>query len=63
MAFGVPFLTTPDFVERTREGVALNTPDRASFYGGDERGYVDYPFGDGSVRLSLDDVIASPALA
>jgi N-ethylmaleimide reductase len=24
-------------------GAALNTPDRASFYGGGERGYTDYP--------------------
>ncbi|BCS31970.1 alkene reductase [Luteitalea sp. TBR-22] len=57
VAFGVPFLATPDFVERTRVGAPLNTPDRGTFYGGDARGYVDYPFRDGSVRLSLDEVI------
>jgi N-ethylmaleimide reductase len=24
-------------------GAPLNTPDRATFYGGSERGYTDYP--------------------
>lgn len=57
VAFGVPFLTTPDFVARTKAGEPLNAPDRATFYGGDAHGYVDYPFRDGSVRLSLDEVI------
>ena len=57
VAFGVPFLATPDFVERVRDGAAGNAPDRGTFYGGDERGYVDYPFRDGSVRRSLDEVV------
>jgi N-ethylmaleimide reductase len=26
-----------------REGAALNTPDPATFYGGAEHGYLDYP--------------------
>ena len=59
VAFGVPFLTTPDFVERTRDGIAPNAPDRGSFYGGDAHGYVDYPFRDGTVRLSLDEIIGT----
>ncbi len=58
VAFGVPFLATPDLVARTRDGVPLNVPDRSTFYGGDERGYVDYPFGDGRARLSLDELAA-----
>jgi N-ethylmaleimide reductase len=57
VAFGVPFLTTPDFVERTRAGVSLNDPDRATFYGGNDKGYVDYPFRDGKVKNALDDVL------
>ena len=28
---------------RLRRDAPLNTPDRATFYGGDGRGYVDYP--------------------
>ncbi len=59
VAFGVPFLATPDFVERTQAGLALNQPDPSTFYGGDDRGYVDYPFRDGRVRLALDDVIGA----
>ncbi len=59
VAFGVPFLTTPDFVERTREGLPVNEGDRATFYGGEAHGYIDYPFRDGSVRLSLDEVVGA----
>ncbi|MCC6161733.1 MAG: alkene reductase [Acidobacteria bacterium] len=60
VAFGVPFLCTPDFVARTRDGQPLNTPVRETFYGGTDVGYVDYPFHDGRVR-TLDDLTATPA--
>lgn len=43
VAFGVPFLANPDLVERFAEGLPLNTPDMSTFYGGGEKGYVDYP--------------------
>ncbi len=43
VAFGRSFLANPDLVERLRTGAALNVPDGASFYGGDHRGYTDYP--------------------
>lgn len=43
IAYGVPFLANPDLVERFRQDAALNTPDQASFYGGTEKGYTDYP--------------------
>ncbi|MEW4568529.1 alkene reductase [Tautonia sp. JC769] len=43
VAFGVPFIANPDLPERLRIGAPLNTPDPSSFYGGDERGYTDYP--------------------
>jgi N-ethylmaleimide reductase len=43
VAFGVPYLANPDLLERFRRNAALNTPDPGSFYGGDERGYTDYP--------------------
>jgi len=36
-------LANPDLVERIRVGAPINEPDRASFYGGDEHGYTDYP--------------------
>lgn len=44
VAFGVPFLANPDLVRRFREGLPLNEVDHSTFYGGDEKGYIDYPF-------------------
>lgn len=36
-------LANPDLVDRLRSGADLNEPDVATFYGGGENGYVDYP--------------------
>lgn len=36
-------LANPDFIDRYRLGVPLNEPDPTTFYGGDARGYTDYP--------------------
>ncbi len=44
IAFGVPFLANPDLPQRLRTGAPLNKPDEATFYGGAEKGYTDYPF-------------------
>lgn len=44
IAFGIPFLANPDLVRRYKEGLPLNEADQATFYGGDETGYTDYPF-------------------
>jgi N-ethylmaleimide reductase len=43
IAFGVPYLANPDLPERYRTDAALNPPDMATFYGGNEKGYTDYP--------------------
>lgn len=43
IAFGSSFLANPDLPERLRTGAALNAPDAKTFYGGDARGYTDYP--------------------
>ena len=43
VAFGRPYIANPDLVERLRAGAPLNTPDRATFYGGGAAGYTDYP--------------------
>lgn len=40
---GAMALANPDLVARIKAGAALNEPDRTTFYGGDERGYTDYP--------------------
>ncbi|MEE1758253.1 MULTISPECIES: alkene reductase [unclassified Streptomyces] len=36
-------LANPDLVERLRQGAPLNEPNPATYYGGGEGGYTDYP--------------------
>ncbi|NOG70548.1 alkene reductase [Roseicella sp. DB1501] len=43
IAFGRPFIANPDLVERLRRGAPLNALDTATLYGGDAKGYTDYP--------------------
>lgn len=43
IVFGRLFIANPDLPERLRLNAALNTPDRTTFYGGTEAGYIDYP--------------------
>jgi N-ethylmaleimide reductase len=43
VSFGALFLANPDLPARLASGAGFNTPDRASFYGGDAAGYTDYP--------------------
>ncbi|TVL90754.1 alkene reductase [Streptomyces sp. SAJ15] len=43
LAFGRLFLANPDLPRRLAAGGPYNTPDMSTFYGGDERGYTDYP--------------------
>ncbi len=43
VAFGVAFLANPDLPIRYAQNAPLNTPDQATFYAGEEKGYTDYP--------------------
>ncbi|WP_144141958.1 alkene reductase [Paraburkholderia sp. BCC1884] len=43
IAFGRPFISNPDLVERLRIGAPLNEPDKNTMYGGGAQGYIDYP--------------------
>ena len=43
VAFGKLFIANPDLTRRLREDAPLNTPERATFYGGGAKGYTDYP--------------------
>jgi len=43
VAYGVLYLANPDLPERFKQDAALNEADQTTFYGGDERGYTDYP--------------------
>jgi len=42
VSFGKAFLANPDLPQRLKIGAALNVPDPQTFYGGGEKGYVDY---------------------
>src|ERR1700749_1905881 len=43
IAFGKPFISNPDLVERLKKGAPLNEWDKNTFYGGGANGYTDYP--------------------
>ncbi|HEY5715331.1 MAG TPA: alkene reductase [Psychromonas sp.] len=43
VAFGRPYISNPDLVERMQNDWPLIEPDRQYFYGGDKAGYIDYP--------------------
>lgn len=43
IVFARLFLANPDLPERIRRGAPLNVPDPSTFYGGDAKGYTDYP--------------------
>ena len=43
IAFGKPFISNPDLVERLKQGAPLNEWDKNTFYGGGAKGYTDYP--------------------
>jgi N-ethylmaleimide reductase len=44
ISFGKLFIANPDLPVRFDKKATLNNPDPDTFYGGDERGYTDYPF-------------------
>ncbi len=43
VSFGAPFVSNPDLVHRFEVGAPLAAGDRSTFYGGGDKGYVDYP--------------------
>jgi N-ethylmaleimide reductase len=43
IAFGRIFISNPDLPRRLSEGFPLTPYNRATFYGGEEKGYTDYP--------------------
>jgi N-ethylmaleimide reductase len=46
IAFGKPFISNPDLVERYRTVAPLTEPDKSTFYHGGPKGFTDYPFLD-----------------
>lgn len=43
IAFGRPFISNPDLIERMKAGHSLAEPDQATFYSPGPTGYSDYP--------------------
>ncbi|WP_013325010.1 alkene reductase [Gloeothece verrucosa] len=48
VAYGRIFIANPDLPQRFALNAPLNPYDRSTFYGGNEQGYIDYPFLDES---------------
>ena len=44
ISYGSLFLANPDLPQRFASDAAVNQPDRATMFGGGEKGYTDYPF-------------------
>jgi N-ethylmaleimide reductase len=43
VAFGASYLANPDLPAKLENGWPMNEADQATFYGGGEKGYTDYP--------------------
>ncbi len=50
VTWGELFIANPDLPARIRQGGPYNEPDPSTFYGGDAKGYVDYPSLDGGSK-------------
>jgi len=47
VSFGSLYIANPDLVARFEKSAPLATPDESTYYGGDSKGYTDYPPLDG----------------
>ncbi|AXG77200.1 alkene reductase [Streptomyces paludis] len=47
ISYGVLFLSNPDLPARLKAGGPYNDVDPSTFFGGDDKGYTDYPFLEG----------------
>ncbi len=55
IAFGRPFISNPDLVERLKTGAELNQPDPDTFYTPGEEGYTDYPTLQDDSSVTVDE--------
>jgi N-ethylmaleimide reductase len=60
VAFGRLFIANPDLPLRFERNAVLNPYDRSTFYGGDARGYTDYPALADAGCLSLHELRHAP---
>ena len=56
IAFGRLFIANPDLPKRFAQNSPLNPYDRSTFYGGDEKGYTDYPVFE---EVSSEELVGS----
>lgn len=54
VAFGRVFASNPDLPRRLKDDLPLAAYDRSTFWGGDHRGYTDYPVYDEQTSKSSD---------
>nr|WKF55625.1 N-ethylmaleimide reductase [Paraburkholderia busanensis] len=52
VAFGRDFIANPDLPYRVRHNLPLTPYNRETFYGGDHRGYTDYPFAESAITAA-----------
>ncbi|MFM0276833.1 alkene reductase [Paraburkholderia sediminicola] len=61
VAFGRPFVANPDFPHRLGNDLPLASFDGSTLFGGDDRGYTDYPSlsqtADADEALSVDSLV------
>lgn len=58
IAYGEAFIANPDLVYRFKHDIALNKGERATFYGGNEVGLIDYPIVDPALKSLLQSASA-----
>lgn len=51
ISFGIPYISNPDLVARMAHNEPWAEADRSTFYGGNEKGYTDYPNMDGTLPI------------
>lgn len=54
VAYARLFLANPDLPARFAANADLNEPDQSTFYGGDQKGYTDYPFMNESTEVAAE---------
>lgn len=52
IAVGRYFISTPDLVNRWKNGIPLNPYQRETFYASGKEGYIDYPFAEDEVAIT-----------
>ena len=57
VSLGTLFLANPDLVQRFKTSAELNKPDQDTFYGGNEKGYTDYPALNQTENINTEECV------